>query len=227
MLEAAAATLAIVATLRARKGHGDGWWLGALATVALALSFALSGHAVAVPQLAAVAVLADTLHIIGAGGWLGTLLVVVLVGIPLALRQPEGERGWAAAATVNAFSPVALACAALLAATGLVAAWIHLGALSDLWTSDYGRVLLLKLGVICAIAALGAVNWRVLRPALGNVAAARRIRSSAMTELAVGALVLAITAVLVATPPPGEETKQAPVASGQASVTAGVGLRRE
>jgi putative copper export protein len=113
---------------------------------------------------------------------------------------------------VNAFSPVALACAAAIATTGVLAAWMHLGTLSALWASDYGRVLLVKLAVIAIIAAFGAVNWRVLRPAMGDVAGARRIRGSAMTELAIGALVLAVTAVLVATPTPGEGGEQAPVA---------------
>jgi putative copper export protein len=167
-----------------------------------------------VPRLASVAVLADALHVLGAGGWLGTLLVVVLVGIPIALRQAESERGQAAAALVNAFSPVALACAAAIAITGVLAAWMHLGTVSALWASDYGRVLLVKLAVIVVIATLGAVNWRVLRPALGNVDAARRIRGSAIAELAIGALVLAITAVLVVTPTPAEGGRQQPVADG-------------
>jgi putative copper export protein len=212
MLEAAAALLALAAMTLALRANRAGWLVGALASVGLALSFALSGHAVAVPQLAPVAVLADALHVLGAGGWLGTLLVVVLVGIPFALRQSDGERGRAAAAIVNAFSPVALACAAAIAITGVLAAWIHLGALSALWASDYGRVLLVKLAVIAIIAVLGAVNWRVLRPAMGDVAAARRIRGSAIAELAVGALVLAVTAVLVATPTPVESARQSPVA---------------
>jgi hypothetical protein len=47
---------------------------------------------------------------------------------------------------------------------------------------------------------------------MGDVAAARRIRGSAIAELAVGALVLAVTAVLVATPTPVESARQSPVA---------------
>ncbi|HEX6534907.1 MAG TPA: copper resistance protein CopC [Gemmatimonadaceae bacterium] len=204
MLEAAAALLAVFALGRARRGHAGGWGAAGIAVLALALSLALSGHAVASPHFPALLVLADAVHVLAASGWLGTLLAVAVVGIPVALAAAEEERGRAVARLVNAFSPLALTCAALLALTGVIAGWVHLGTLGALGTSEYGRVLVIKLGVIALLAALGAVNWRVLRPALGDVAAARRLRRSATAELVMGAVVLAVTAVLVATPPPAE-----------------------
>ncbi len=147
-------------------------------------------------------VLADGLHILGAGGWIGTLLLVVAVGLPVVLRLDASERGPAAGDLINAFSPVALGAAGLLALTGLIAAWVHLGALSALWQTGYGRTLILKLGVLAVVAGTGAYNWRWVRPALGDEVGAWRIRKSATVELAVAAVVLAITAFLVATPTP-------------------------
>jgi putative copper export protein len=211
ILEAIAALVAITAFASAVRGRRGGWLLGGLAILALALAFALSGHAVATPRLTTVAVISDMLHLLGAGAWLGTLLAVVAVGIPLALREPGGPRGRVVADFVNAFSPVALTGAALVALTGLLAAWMHVGTLDALWHSPYGRLLLLKLAVIALVAAFGAFNWRVLRPSLGDVRTARRIRSSAVAELAMGALVLAITAVLVVTPPPADMAQSAAV----------------
>ena len=220
VLELVAALVALVALLSARPGRRGGWGLAGLAIVGVAASFSLSGHAVGVPRHPAVAVAADAVHILGAGGWLGTLLVVVGVGIPLALRQPGGsaaDRGRAVADFVNVFSPIALGCAALVAITGLLGAWMHLGTLAALWGSAYGKVLLIKLAVIAAVALLGAVNWRILRPSLGDVGAAYRLRRSAVAELVMGAIVLAVTAVLVATPPPTDAMAQAPGAGAAAA----------
>jgi hypothetical protein len=69
---------------------------------------------------------------VGAGGWLGSLVLVVAAGIPAALRLPDGEPGPAVAELVNAFSPAALLFAGLVSATGVFSAWIHLEAFSAL-----------------------------------------------------------------------------------------------
>lgn len=172
--------------------------------MALAFTPAMSGHAVASPEWRPAAILADALHVMGAGGWLGSLLFVVAVGVPAALRLPEDARGPAVADLVNAFSPTALILAGVTGATGIFAAWLHLGSLPALWETVYGRTLLVKLAVLSVVAGTGAYNWLRVRPALGDVRGARRIRRSAGVELVVGLLVLAVTAVLVATPPPAD-----------------------
>lgn len=82
--------------------------------------------------------------------------------------------------------------------------WLRTQALSALWESGYGRTLLLKLALLSVVFATGAYSWLRVRPALGSTAAAGRLRRSATLELAAGVLVLAVTAVLVATPPPME-----------------------
>lgn len=203
ILQAAGTALALAGFALARGGNRAGWVAAGIATVALGVSPALSGHAAA-SEATGPAMLADALHVLGAGGWLGSLLAVVLVGIPAALRLPGEERGPAVRALVNAFSPAALAFAALVVATGVFAAWIHLQSVPALWESAYGRTLLLKLAVLAVVFGTGAYNWLRVRPALGGETAAHRLRRSASVELAAGALVLAVTAFLVATPPPAE-----------------------
>lgn len=199
----ALATLAGLLLARGRKSgvRVAGWGLATLGVLVLAFTPALSGHAAAVPERTAFAVLADGLHVLAAGGWLGSLLVVVIAGLPVALRQTE-DRGAGVAALINAFSPTALLFAGVLVATGVASAWLHLGSLPALWTSEYGRTLLVKLGVFLVVLGTGAYNWLRVRPEMGDPAAAHRLRRSATLELAVGVLVLAVTAVLVATPPP-------------------------
>ncbi|MDQ3949955.1 MAG: CopD family protein [Gemmatimonadota bacterium] len=204
LLQVAAVTVAFAGFFAARRGRIRGWTLAALGALALAFAPALSGHAASTPQLTGLAVVSDGLHILGAGGWLGSLLVVLVAGIPAALRTGGSSSGRAVADLVNAFSPTALAFAGLVAATGVIAASLHLGSVPALWQSGYGRTLLLKLAILSIVVATGAYNWRRVRPALGDGEGARRIRRSASAELAVGVLVLIVTAVLVAMPTPME-----------------------
>lgn len=210
LLQAAATLIALVGLLWQRRQHTAGWALVAVAAIALAFTPALSGHAVANPDQTVLAVLADGFHVLGAGGWLGSLLAVIVVGLPVALRLPEEERGPVIHALVDAFSPTALFFAGTVVATGVFSAWLNLGAISALWTTPYGRTLLLKVAVLSLVFATGAYNWLRVRPALGTVDSATRLSRSSALELTVGIVVLAVTAVLVATPPP-REMAEAPI----------------
>jgi putative copper export protein len=206
-LAGAAAALLGYAAARRRPAAGGAWGLAGAAAVALALSAALGGHAVAAPRLAPLAVVADTLHVLAAAGWLGTLLVLVAAGLPAAHATTDGRRGAHAAALAHAFSPAALACAGLAALTGLFATWLHVGRVAALWEGAYGRLLLLKLALLSLAVLAGAYNWRRVRPALGDDAGTVRLRRVTSAELAAGVLVLLATAALVATPTPTESAE--------------------
>ena len=202
LLQAAGTVVALIGFSLADKDRRIGWATAAVGVLALAFTPALSGHAVATPDLTALAVLSDGLHVLGAGGWLGSLFAVVAVGIPVALRRPQEERGAAVAALINAFSPTALVFAGVVVTTGFFAAWLQLGSIPALWETTYGRTLLLKLAVLSVVFGTGAYNWLKVKPTLGSEVAAGRLKRSALLELAVGTVVLAITAVLVATATP-------------------------
>ena len=185
------------------RSRSEPWAAAALAALVLAFTPAMAGHAASSPRLTSLAIVADGLHVLGAGGWLGSLLVVVGLGVPAALALAAAdERGPAVADLVNAFSPTALAFASLVALTGVFAGWLHLGSLSPLWRSAYGRTLLVKLALLSVLAFTAAYNWLRVRPALGDAEGARRMRRSATVELTVAALVLIVTAILVALPTP-------------------------
>lgn len=200
LIQLVAAVVALVGLWLARAGNRAGWAVAALAAVVLAFTPGLSSHAAASNRGGTV--IADGLHVLGASGWLGSLTVVLAAGIPMAMTLGEGRRGTAVADLVNAFSPTALVFAGIVATTGLFAAWTHLGGISPLWQSGYGRILLGKLGVLSVVAVTGAYNWLRVKPALGTDEGAGRIRRSASIEVGVGVLVLILTAVLVATPTP-------------------------
>jgi copper transport protein len=218
-------------TLLFRAGWGKTWWValvGAFAVTWLArrlanrastawapmtaavLAFAASqpwtGHAAAAEgPLAARAM--QILHVIGAGGWVGGLAALTLVAIPAARSLADTGAPAAdarIAALVRAFSPTALAFAAVLAATGAIAAWRNLGGAAPLVESAYGRTLLLKLSLLAIVAGVGAYNWRRVLPTLGEAQSSARLRRSSFIELGAAVVVLIVTAVLVATPMPGE-----------------------
>jgi putative copper export protein/methionine-rich copper-binding protein CopC len=200
----AVATLAFVVGLfiaRAPHGRGVGWMGAGAGAVLLSAVPALSGHAASVGRLNGVAILSDTVHVLGAGVWLGTLAAMLAVGIPAAFSAAEGSAA-AVAAMVRAFSPMALAGAVAVGLTGVVNALFQLNAVSDVWSTGYGRALLVKLALLGGVAALGFYNWRRVLPTLGDDAATHRLRRSARAELGLGLVVLLVTAVLVALPTP-------------------------
>ena len=178
----------------------NGWTLATLGVLGLVFTPGLAGHAASVPKLQALTLLADGLHVLGAGGWFGSLTLMLLAGIPAALSLPEVERASMIATLFNAFSPVALVFAGLVAATGVFAAWMHVGSVVALWQTGYGRTLLWKLGALSIVTATGAYNWLRLKPALGTGSATVRIQQSALREIVIALVVLLVTAVLVAMP---------------------------
>ena len=194
------AVLLLAGLLTARRLPAA-WYVAAAGALAVAVSPALTGHAAA-EENAGLAITVDALHVLGAGAWLGTLLLIVLAGLPAALRRVPGERGPAAASILRAFHPLALVCVPLVLASGLISAWMRLESFAALTSSRYGTYLLVKVALFLCVALTGAYNWRRMLPIMGDETGARRIRRTASLELLIGAIVLALTAALVVTPPP-------------------------
>jgi len=191
---------------RLRRQSRLAWAAATLATLLFAASQPWSGHpaAAAEPWLATGTQL---LHLLGAGGWVGSLALLTAVAIPAAMRldgAPTDLADARIAGLVRAFSPTALVFSGILAATGLYTAWGNLGGIAQLWESAYGRTLMIKLGFLSVAGATGAYNWRRVLPELGQAQSSARLRKSSLIELAAALLVLVATAVLVATPMPGE-----------------------
>ena len=193
----------IVLAIVLRRGRNAAWTLAAVGAVGLALATALSGHAAASERWTLVAVASDTFHILAAGGWLGALLLVVIAGVPAAATLPSLGRGMAVRGMVDVFSPMALMFAGALGITGVIAAVLRVGTWSALTGTDYGRLLLLKIGGLVLVLIAGAYNWLRLRPSL-DAERVGTLRRTAAAELLLGFIVLGVTAWLVATPPPVE-----------------------
>jgi putative copper export protein len=143
-------------------------------------------------------------HVLAASTWLGTLLVLTLVGIRGLIRSSSSgqQRAELVADLVNSFSPLALTASAIVAITGVTTAWLHLKRVSALWTTGYGITLMVKLVFVAIVVVLGAWNWKRVRPSLGTEGTEQIIRRSATMELTFAAFVLIATSVLVTLPSP-------------------------
>ncbi len=186
----------------ARGPRAEFGWVAATATVALlAYTPALAGHAAGAEHFVTPAITADVFHVVAGGVWMGTLSVMAAVLHFGRRRGASISRGrivdW-----VSAFSPLALGSSAILAATGLFAAWLHLGAVSALWNEPYGRTLSLKLFVLLGILAFGAYNWRRAPGRVRDGGNPPRLPPTVTLELSAAGLLLLVTAVLTGTPPP-------------------------
>ena len=201
-LQAAAAAMAVLALAAAGPRRRPAWWLGGMAALALAAVTPLTGHALDAPWPAAVTVPMQAAHVLAGGLWLGTLLGLLVVGYGVARGLEPIPRALTVAALVRAFSPLALAGAALAVALGVALGYVYVGSFAALLGTVYGRALLVKSGLLLLVAALGAYNWRRVTPVLEEAHGPDRMHRSATLEAVVGALLLAITAALVALPSP-------------------------
>ena len=66
--------------------------------------------------------------------------------------------GHFAVAATRRFSTVGVVCVGALLASGIVNSWNLLGGPRDLVTTDYGRLVLLKIGLFVAMVGIAAAN---------------------------------------------------------------------
>ena len=148
--------------------------------------------------------LLDLAHLAGVGLWLGTLAVVLLVGLPLLHAESQLPT---LAGVVRTFSVYARVGAVLAVISGTTAALVYSGgSLTIIPASTWGRLLLLKLVGMLGVLGLGWYNWRVVTPALEGrqVSSPGTLRRAIRVELALGLVMLAITTMLVVSSLPGE-----------------------
>lgn len=194
MAQGVVVPLLALAFWRAGRGRGAAAWIAAtVLTLALVATMAMSSHAMGVDSWRAAIVLADGLHTLAAGAWIGTLGIILWVSG--AVRSPGRRDGFAA--QIRAFSPVAIAGVTGLLSMGIVLSWTHLTALSDFWTTGYGRLLAAKIAVAIGVMLAGWVNWRRGVPTLATEAGALATRRRAVLEVSLAVGVLILTAFLV------------------------------
>ena len=168
-----------------------------LAGLQLAL-LALAGHAGAASGLRRLAeVLVDAVHLLAAGGWLGSLPALAATLASTRSRETIVR-------VTRRYSQIAYAAATAVVATGIVNARFRNAGPVELVTTDYGRLLLIKLAFVVAMLGLAATNRYRLTPRLAHPdgRALAALRRNAWLEIAFGIVVVAVVGALGITPPP-------------------------
>ncbi|SDG98219.1 copper resistance CopC/CopD family protein [Klenkia brasiliensis] len=218
------AALAALVVLRPAAGPPGRPWLAVAGLLGLGLvvSTAAVGHPVA-GALPGLAVVVTTVHVAAMTVWLGGL--VLLLAVVLRPGVPAGELGSA----LPRYSRLAAGSVAALVVSGVVQSVREVGSPAALVSTTYGWLLVAKLGLVLALLAAAGVSRVWVQQRLGaprpggrrvvahaysaeeEAAAAQRtqtavadvapFRRSVLLEVAVAAVVLALSAVLVGTPP--------------------------
>lgn len=142
-------------------------WANLLLGAALLLAMAFSSHSAAVRSpLTGVAVLGDFLHLVAAALWIGGMLFFALCYLPVLMRCPLAERASLLVTVLPAYSPWALAGVVLMAVTGPFSATVLLPSWEQVFTTLYGQVLLVKIGLVGVLLCISAIHVFLLRPRL-------------------------------------------------------------
>ena len=195
---AACAAVALFTRDRVRRSLIHvGLWLAAAA----ALGHVLTSHA-ASGSSADVELFLQWLHVASFATWIGGLAVL--------LASLGVEASPAKAAVVRRFSRVAGYSLAALCVSGVLRALDEVGAWRALVDTLFGRLVLIKIGLVGVLALLGAYNRFRSVPAAGT--SLKRLRRVGTVELGVAALALVAAATLSSSLPPAL-AQAAPVAA--------------
>ena len=182
-------------------------WPAFILALGFASGLSLSGHSAADAGASWKSQVADWAHLSAASLWIGGLIQLALVVWPL---MPDLRRD-----AFLAFSRLATVCVGVLLLAGIYLAILRLPQLNDLWTTSYGEILLVKIGLVSLAFAWGALHKLVAVPAVarGGERALPRLRGSLLGESMVGMAVLLAAAVLVDAKPPVQPAPTPPAAS--------------
>jgi putative copper resistance protein D len=168
--------------------------LGAFATAG---SFALTGHTGSVgpgnlPRLLVAA------HLLAVSYWIGAL-------VPL-FRIASGTEHSRVAAILRRFGNIAAVAVPGLIVAGLILLWLLLGSFEAVFTSAYGRLVLIKLVFVAGLLTLATLNKLRLTPAVaaGDRAAVASLRWSIAGEMILAATILVVTATFTTVVGPPE-----------------------
>ena len=170
------------------------------AALALLAAPTLSGHALDRGQPRVLSVIVDLGHMASAAVWFGGLISIVYA-VPRATDDDARRR-----AAVARFSKAALISVIVLGASGLARALTELSAVSQLWSTSYGRALLVKTAIFVPLLGIGWLNRALLMRVFA------RVRRSARIEvIAIVGIVVAV-AILTELAPGRNRTRQAAAA---------------
>ena len=186
-------------------------WAGAAAVLALG-AVAAGGHSSSA-RLSGVAFTADLVHLVAASVWLGGIAVIALAWVPRLGQLGAAGRRRIVEVVLPRFGAVALPAFFTLVVAGGLNAVTELGSPRALWSTAYGRLLLVKTSLVGVVALLSYRHALRLRPRLlaarqSDPALERRHWRLLASEPIVSAGIVLAAALLLAYAPPIDAASQ-------------------
>ncbi len=187
-----------LAQIQARRALIVVLWL---ASIVLLVSPAWISHAAAA-TVQPFGVLGDMIHLCAAGLWIGGLvpLAIFLTRVRASFSLGEMLPG-----VLRRFSTLSLCCVSVLVVSGISNSWLLVGSVYALFTTDYGRLLLVKLTSFAILVGFGARNRFLVKAKVQKAGAdpdlLAQLRRNVLCEAYLGVAVVVIVACLGVTPP--------------------------
>jgi copper transport protein len=174
-------------------------------------TFAYAGHGDS-GRLVPLGFTTDVAHLAAASLWLGGITALAVASLATGPSDQGSRAG-------TRFSTVALPAIAVIVLSGIVQGWRQVGSWGALFHTTYGRLLIVKVGLVAGIVIVASASRDVVRDrvvsavrGMGRPRAAmaadaefaRELRNGIWTEVLLAVVVLAVTAALVFTTPGGE-----------------------
>lgn len=205
------------------------YWLAGAVGIALAATPGVAGHA-STGDWVPIALVTDTLHVSAMALWIGGLVALAAVTLTAFVRTTVPDPPL----VLNRFSKMAMTCVGVLIVTGSFQTWRQVGSLDQLRSTDYGRILIVKLLLFVVMLVLAAfaretvfrLTWRepdepdADEPDPIEIDSAKEViglRRALAVEIIFALMVLVTTAVLVNAVP--ARTEAAGSAQGAVGVT--------
>lgn len=164
----------------------------AAAGVVMAVTISLGSHAAALTEVGP-ALVADLIHLLAVGAWVGGLPVLLLVAWVARIAPPDRSVAVQLTEVAARFSAIATVAVGLIVVTGTYSAWLQVVEPERLWSTEYGLLLVVKLALVAPLLALGGVNLAWTRPRLAGAGGAGARAAKALRRLVVAEIVLAVT----------------------------------
>ena len=197
----AAALLSFIGYLGVERRRFWGWPLNFLGELLLGIGAGLQGHPADAFSKLTAAPLIDGIHAASTGGWLGAYFVLVLAAryMPAHTSSPWTDP---LGAMLESYFSASGALASAVVITGLFSAATHLTGFDDITGSQYGRLLAGKVGIVIILMSFNEHHRRHAERQARTSERPQLVRTLRF-EAAIIALVLALSALLVDTNPPG------------------------
>ncbi len=186
-----AALIAVLARIVLHPGWAAVLLAGALAAV---IAQSNTGHAAGTSDHD-VAIDTMVFHLVGISLWVGGLVAFLGLARQHVKHLPV---------VAHRYSTIAFWAFIAVALSGFGNAWVRFSYLSDLWMTDYGRLVLLKAALLTTLGAIGYVHRKRTLPLITDDGDRRPLIRLAVVEVCIMAATIGVASALArtATPPP-------------------------